>query len=158
MVCVIEKKGDIVVCLDKISDPGNVGTILRTCAWFGIGNILLTKECADVYNPKTIRASAGGIFHLNIISEVTTDFLSSLKNKGFKILLADLKGENIFTYKFSEKIILVFSNEASGPLEKIIKICDNRITIPKIGKVESLNVASASAIIIGQVVNSLFSL
>jgi RNA methyltransferase, TrmH family len=145
----------LTVCLDRISDPGNVGTILRTCSWFGIKNVLLTKECADVYNAKTIRASAGSIFHLNVFEEINENFLISLKDESFKILLADLQGADVFNYKFEKKIILVFSNEAAGPSKEIIKICDDKITIPKFGKVESLNVASASAIIIGEVVKSL---
>jgi TrmH family RNA methyltransferase len=150
-----DENGNLIVCLDRISDPGNVGTILRTCSWFGIKNVLLTKECADAYNTKTIRASAGSIFHLNIMDEIDEDFLLPLKNKGIKFLLADLQGADVFNYNFSKKTILIFSNEASGPTEEIIKICDDKITIPKIGKVESLNVASASAIIIGEAVKSL---
>lgn len=150
-----DEKIKLIVCLDKISDPGNVGTILRTSAWFGIKNIILTKECADVYNTKTIRASAGSIFHLNIIDNIDLEFLSSLKDKGFKILLADLKGKSVFEYNFSSKKILIFSNEAAGPTAEVIKIADEKITIPKFGEVESLNVASASAIIIGQAVKSL---
>lgn len=143
-------KSSPVVCLENISDPGNVGTILRNCDWFGIDNIILLKGCAEIYNPKTIRASMGAVFHLNIFSEIAFDFLSNLKLNDYKILVADLKGENIYSLKFPRKSIIIFSNEASGPSSDLLKISDYLITIPKYGKAESMNVASASAVILSQ--------
>ena len=139
----------LIVALENISDPGNVGTILRNCDWFGVKNILLNPDCAEVYNPKVIRASAGSVFHLNIFEE--KDFYNLLKDQkknGFAILCADLNGENLYTFTYNKKAILVLANEANGPTKNLLEICDYKITIPRIGKAESLNVASASAVIL----------
>jgi len=140
----------IFVCLENISDPGNVGTILRNCDWFGINNIILLEGCAEIYNPKTIRASMGAVFHLNILNEIELERLSAFKLKGYKILTADLKGEDINSFKFPRKSIIIFSSEASGPSQNLLNISDYLITIPKYGNAESLNVASASAIILSR--------
>ncbi len=141
----------LIVCLENISDPGNTGTIIRNSDWFGINDLILSKNCAEIYNPKTIRASMGSIFHVNLYPGINLPVtLSELKNKGFKILCADLQGLNIFDYKLDYKSILIFSNEANGPTPQLLNIADNKITIPKFGKAESLNVASASAVILGE--------
>ena len=143
----------LIVCLENISDPGNVGTILRNCDWFGIYDIILIKGCADVYNPKTIRASMGAVFHLNIFDEIGFDSLSALKLIGYKIVTADLNRENIYNFSLPGKSIIVFSNEASGPSQNLLNISDHLITIPKYGNAESLNVACASAVILSQLKN-----
>jgi RNA methyltransferase, TrmH family len=145
----------LIVAMESISDPGNVGTIIRNCDWFGVKNILLNPDCAEVYNPKVIRASAGSVFHLNIFEE--KDFYGILKEQqenGFVVLCANLNGDDLYTFNNKRKTILVLSNEASGPTEKLLEICDSKITIPKIGKAESLNVASASAIILSTLTKS----
>lgn len=140
---------NLIVAMESISDPGNVGTIIRNSDWFGVKNILLNPDCAEVYNPKVIRASAGSVFHLNIFEE--KDFYNVLKEQkenGFVVLCADLNGDNIYSLNNKHKTILVLSNEANGPTNKLLEICDSKITIPRIGKAESLNVASASAVIL----------
>jgi RNA methyltransferase, TrmH family len=138
----------IVVCLENISDPGNLGTIIRNCDWFGIKDILLVNNCADLYNPKTVRASMGSIFHVRIYEDVQIEHLTELKKNNYNFLCADLNGENIYEYTPPAKSIIIFSNEASGPSQNIIELTDEKITIPKSGKAESLNVASASAVIL----------
>ncbi len=143
-----------VVCLDNISDPGNVGTIIRNCDWFGIKEIILSEGCADIYNPKTLRASMGSIFHATIFENISLQTkIKSLKKNGYEVCCSDLSGENIFDFTFPEKKIIIFSNEANGPSRELLEIADAKITIPKYGKAESLNVASASAIILSQIVN-----
>lgn len=147
----IEKiKENFICCLDNISDPGNVGAILRNCDWFGVKDILLTENCAEIFNPKTIRASTGSVFHLHIFEETETEDLKKLKKKGYNILCSDLKGENVFSFKFKKNSLLVFSNEANGPSKDILNIADTKLTIPSYGKAESLNVASASAVILSE--------
>jgi TrmH family RNA methyltransferase len=144
-----------IVAMESISDPGNVGTIIRNCDWFGVKNILLNPDCAEVYNPKVIRASAGSVFHLNIYEE--QDFYGVFKEQkknGFVVLCADLSGENLYTFTNNKKIILVLANEANGPTDKLLEICDSKITIPGIGKAESLNVASASAVLLSTLTKS----
>ena len=149
-----EIKTNIAVCLDNISDPGNVGTIFRNCDWFGINEIFLTEGCAEVYNPKTIRASMGSIFHLNIFDNINLSSIFNLKKKNYKIITADIKGENIYNFNFPSKAVLIFSNETSGPGMELLEFSDNIITIPKSGNAESLNVASASAVILSQLRNA----
>ncbi len=145
------KFDDVIVALDNISDPGNAGTIIRNCDWFGIKNIFLSKDSVELYNPKLIRSSAGSLFNLNIFREVEPEIiLSTLKSFDYQILVADLKGEDVYDFQFKKKTLLVFSNEANGPSEKFMKLADKKITIPKIGMVESLNVASASAVILSE--------
>ena len=144
-------KDDFLICLDNVSDPGNLGTILRNCDWFGFHNILLTENCAEYLNPKTIRASMGSVFHLDIVEEVKKSDISNLKNNGYKIFCSDINGENLYSTKFLKNSILVFSNEANGPSQEIINLTDKKITIPSYGKAESLNVASASAIILSHI-------
>lgn len=140
---------ELVVCLDNISDPGNLGTIIRNCDWFGIKDILLVNHCTDPYNSKTIRSCMGSNFHLNIYNEI--DFekdLTNLKAAGYTLIYTDTDGKNISEFFLKAKTIIVFSNEANGPSENIISVSKKKITIPKLGKAESLNVASASAVIL----------
>ncbi len=139
----------LIVALENISDPGNLGTIVRNCDWFGVKNILLSSDSAEMYNPKVIRSSAGSIFHLNLFYENNFyGVLEEQKKSGYKILCADLNGENLYSFAKNEKMILVLANEANGPTEKLLQICDLKITIPKKGNAESLNVASASAVLL----------
>lgn len=140
----------LIVMLDNISDPGNLGTILRTCDWFGVKNILLSDNIVDFTNPKVIRSSMGSVFHVNIFDNILADHLTSLKKAGFEILCADIEGENVFTYKSDRKKILILSSESHGPSKEFEKISDKKICIPKIGNAESLNVASASAVLLAQ--------
>lgn len=142
---------NLIVALEGINDPGNVGTIIRNADWFGIKNILLDADCADIYNPKTIRASAGSIFHINLYKDINMNqMLNSFKQKKYKILCTDTRGNNIYNSANYKKAIIVFSNEANGPSENLMSIADEKLTIPKIGKAESLNVASASAVILSE--------
>ena len=140
----------IIVMLDNISDPGNLGTTIRNCDWFGIKNILLSENIVDYTNPKVIRSSMGSVFHVNIYENINSDNLNNLKKNGFEILCADTEGENIFTFRSTNKKILILSSEAHGPTKEIEKISDKKICIPSIGNAESLNVASASAVLLAQ--------
>ena len=140
----------IIVMLDNISDPGNLGTIFRNCDWFGVKNILLSENIVDYTNPKVIRSSMGSVFHVNIYENINSDNLNALKKDGYEILVADLEGENVFTYRSDKKKILILSSESHGPTKEIEKLSDKKISIPKIGNAESLNVASASAVLLAQ--------
>jgi TrmH family RNA methyltransferase len=143
--------GDNIIAIDNISDPGNLGTILRNCDWFGVNYVLVSKGSVELYNPKVIRSSAGSIFHLDIFEEIDlAENLLSLKTKGYQIICSDLIGESVYNFEYSQKNVLVFSNEANGVSREILDVIDKKITIPKFGAAESLNVASASAIILFQ--------
>ena len=148
-------ESDLVVALESVNDPGNLGTIIRTCDWFGIKNILLNEDCADIYNPKVLRASMGSVFHTSIAEG--KDFiitLKLLKEMGFTIVCADILGDSIYSKKRPAKSVIVFSNEANGPSEELLNIADRIITIPPLGYAESLNVASAAAVIISEFTKS----
>jgi len=140
----------IIVMLDSISDPGNLGTILRNCDWFGVKNIFLSENIVDYTNPKVIRSTMGSVFHVNIFDNISTDHLNDLKSIGFEILCSNIEGENVFAYKSDKKKTLILSSEAHGPSKEIEKVSNKKIYIPKIGNAESLNVASASAVMLAQ--------
>lgn len=144
----------ISVFLDRINDPGNLGTILRTCRWFNVKNIFLSSGCADIYNQKVIRASQGAIFNLNIFENYdTAGGLEILYKSGFDIFLTTSHNAgNITELDFGKisKIAFVFGNEASGINRKIL---DNRnykkIKINSFSDCESLNVSTAAAVVLG---------
>lgn len=149
------KHSRLIVALENISDPGNAGTIIRTCDWFGISEIILSENSVDIYNSKVIRSSMGSVFHLRINeSDGFLKDLKKLKTEGYKIICSDMNGENVYQFKPAEKTVLVFSNEANGPSDELIEISDKIVTIPRYGRAESLNVATASAVIISEAVKS----
>ncbi|MBK8943839.1 MAG: RNA methyltransferase [Ignavibacteriae bacterium] len=147
----IEIDGKI-ICLDNISDPGNVGTILRTCVWFGIKNVFISENSVELFNPKVLRASMGAIFSLNIFDEVDlVEIIKKYKKLNYKSYIADLNGVDFKKIKFDGKSIIIFSNEAFGPTKELLNICDTKITIPKKGNIDSLNVSVAAAVILSSI-------
>ncbi len=144
--------GNIILALEDISDPGNVGAIIRNCDWFGVTSVILSETCADIFNPKTLRASMGSLFHLSIKrSKNIIEDLSRFAGEGYSILTAHLSGENIYNLVPPEKFVIVFANEANGPTMELLNVSDKLITIPKFGKAESLNVANSSAVILSEI-------
>ena len=140
---------DFIVAIENVQDPGNAGTIIRTCDWFGIKQIILSNDSVEIYNPKLIRATMGSVFHLNIFeSNDFYDDLISLVRKGYKLICADLNGNDINEMKLSRKTIIVFCNESNGPSRKLLELNPEKVTIKKFGMAESLNVASAAAVIL----------
>jgi TrmH family RNA methyltransferase len=151
----IDKNHKIIIALENISDPGNLGTILRTCDWFGISHVIISSSSADLYNSKVLRSSMGSIFHVNAVCpENFYRELSTIKSKGYSIIGADLTGESIYNFQPEENVIVVFCSEAHGPSSMLQELLDGRITIPKVGDAESLNVASASAVILSQLTHN----
>ena len=140
----------ILIYIENISDPGNLGTIIRNCDWFGVENIFLSKESAEIFNPKVIRASMGSVFHINVFEDVHIKDIGNLKETGYKFICADIDGENIFKARKRDKIILFLSNESKGPSNELLSLMDGKVTIPGKGKAESLNVASASAVLLAE--------
>ena len=139
------------IYLDKISDPGNMGTLIRSCAWFGIKNIALSPKCADPYNPKTIRAAMGAHFVVTLYPN--TD-LSIFKNT-HKIIAADLSGKNANAYEFPNKCVLVLGSEAHGISDQNLGCIEDFIFINKLGSGNSLNVSTAGSILIYLLMNKL---
>lgn len=149
---VLDFKADsVIIGLENIADPGNIGTIIRNCDWFGIKEVYLSTGCAEIYNPKTIRSSMGSIFHINFYEEIRfVDHIKYLQSQGYMCFSTDLEGENLYEFSFPEKSFIIFSNEANGPAKDVLKAVDKKLNIPKFGSAESLNVASASAVIISE--------
>ncbi|MBN1634092.1 MAG: RNA methyltransferase [Ignavibacteria bacterium] len=146
----------ITVLLERINDPGNLGTILRTCWWFNVKNIFLSSGCADIFNPKVIRASQGAIFNLNIFENCCVEKeLDILFKSGFEIFLTTSHGaDEITTCDLSKnsKNVFVFGNETSGISPKLLENKNYRkITINSFSDCESLNVSSAVAVVLGYV-------
>ncbi len=130
--------------LDDINDPGNLGTILRIADWYGINQIFASENTADCYNPKVISASKGSFTRVKI---TYTNLEDLLKDKDLPIYGAYLEGENVHKIKFATSGVLVLGNEANGISPAIAQYISHKITIPRFGKAESLNVAMATAII-----------
>jgi len=137
--------GDKVLYLDGISDPGNLGTLLRTAVAFGYQDVILSKECCSVFNDKAIQASQGAIFLLNLHYESKT--LTNLKKSGYQVIATELKSSVLMEkFKPTNKHVLILGNEAHGVSNECKKIADARIRIDMDG-IESLNVGVAGGIL-----------
>ena len=139
------------VLLDGVQDPGNVGTILRSAYAFGIKSVILTEGCADIYNPKTIRASMGAIFKQRVYT-MSNDEISNLKQSGAKLIGAENKecAIDITKADLSNSIIML-GNEGQGISKELLTLCDEMVKIPISTGSESLNVAVAGSIIMWEV-------
>lgn len=140
---------DIILALDGIQDPGNLGTILRTADSANLKQIIVSKDTADVYNPKVVRSTMGAIFRVKVIeSQNIIDTLREIKKNKFKVVATSLGAtENIYDLDYKKKAI-VLGNEANGVSKEIIDISDSKVIIPMLGKTESLNVSVAAGVIL----------
>lgn len=145
----IDYTQDIIVALDDVQDPGNLGTILRTVDSIGLTQILLSKGTADSFNPKVVRSTMGAIFRVKIIEcEDLKQTLKEIKKHKFKIVASSLQTDNtIYDIKYQKKVIVI-GNEANGVKPEIQEIADEKIKIPMLGKTESLNASVATGIIL----------
>lgn len=142
-------KDNISIMPDEIQDPGNMGTIIRIADWFGIQNIICSESCVDMYNPKVVQSSMGSLGRVNIIYIDLIKFLNG--NKDINVYAATLTGASIYSFnKINEGIILI-GNESKGISNELLKHVSEQITIPKIGKAESLNAAVATGIILSHI-------
>lgn len=143
------EKGLIVV-LDDVRDPGNLGTIIRLCDWFGIETLFCSEESVDIYNPKVVQATMGSISRVNVVYGNLEAFLSKTK---LPIFGAFMDGKNIYKEKLPKNGIIIMGNEANGISSSVEKLVSERIAIPRFGNLqvtESLNVATATAIILSE--------
>ena len=137
-----------VVVLDRVADPGNMGTIIRTADASGYDAIILTKGCVDIYNPKVVRSSMGSIFYMDIVVSDDGEILNTLKDNDFCIVSSYLDTDNEFnSVKYPEKTALILGNEANGISDFWIDNSDILVKIPMFGKAESFNVAISSGIL-----------
>lgn len=146
----IEKDSTIILALDDIRDPGNLGTIIRLCDWFGIGQVVCSNETADIYNPKVVQATMGSIARV-AVSYV--DLPLYLKNAALPVYGTFMDGKNVYRETLPEKCILVLGNEANGISAAVEETVGYRLAIPRFGELqqtESLNVATAAAIFLSE--------
>jgi len=135
--------------LDGVSDPGNLGTIIRLADWFGVKQVILSDDCADVFNPKTISATMGSFCR---VDAVTTDIEQYLENQQHQpILGAFLGGNSVHQHSYQQDTIIVMGSESHGIRPNIERLVSDKITIPSFGHAESLNVAMATGIILDNV-------
>lgn len=148
------KKDPLIVILDSIQDPGNLGSIIRTVDAADWTVVLLTEGCVDVYSEKVVRASMGSLFHVPVIEKCKRDeIFDILREKGIDVLATSLEhSQSYLQTDFSKPLAVIFGNEGNGVSQEMIARADASIHIPLVGKAESLNVAAAAAIILYEAV------
>lgn len=142
---------NLILALDRIQDPGNMGTILRTADWMGIDTIVASTDTVDIFNPKTVQASMGAIARVKVVYTSLPDFLSGLGD--MPVYGTFLDGDNIYRAPLSRGGVVVMGNEGSGISESVERLINRRLFIPPWGDScvsESLNVGSATAIVLSQ--------
>jgi len=158
ILAVIQKKNqnnkidytqDIIIALDGIQDPGNLGTIIRTVDSANLNQIIVSKDTADCYNPKVVRSTMGAIFRVNIIEvEDLIQTLTQIQSNKFEVVVTALDTENsIYDIEYKNKVIVI-GNEANGVSKAVQEIAEKKVKIPMLGKTESLNASVASGIMI----------
>ena len=144
------EKDSIILLLDRIQDPGNMGTLLRTALWYDVKSIATTEGTVDVFSPKVVQSSMGAHAHVNTVQKDELDWVHWAKKNGYTFVIADMEGESARDFSWPAKTILVLGNEGQGP-SQILKAAGNAVTIPAVsGKMESLNVAVSGATLLYQ--------
>lgn len=141
--------GEMLLVLDRVGDPGNVGTMLRTADAAGIGGVVLLEGCVDVYAPKTVRSTMGSLFHVPVFTGAKEElFVKAAKRNGYELLVTALDGaDNLYKANLRGRIAFVMGNEANGVTKTLLQEADKRVYIPMAGRAESLNVAMAAGIV-----------
>lgn len=143
-------KEGLIVALDDIRDPGNLGTIIRLCDWFGIKQLICSEQTVDLYNPKVVQATMGSISRVNVSY---VDLKNTLEELKLPVYGTFMDGENIYKANLQQNAVIVLGNEANGISSEIEKIATHKIAIPRFGDLqvtESLNVATATAIVLSE--------
>ena len=149
-------KGDRLLLRDEVSDPGNLGTIIRSANAFNIDTIILSKTSVDIYNDKVLRASQGMIFKMNIVYSDLVDVINKLKKENYLILGTDvINGEDVRGIKFN-KFALVMGNEGRGVSKEVKSLCDKNLYIKMNKNCESLNVGVATSILLYEIDRSTY--
>ena len=144
------ESSELIVVLDGINNPGNLGTIIRLCDWFGVDQLICSNETVDCYNTKVVQASMGSLTRIAIFYTDLQEYLSRISLPKF---IADMEGETIYNRQLEPPAVLIMGNESKGVSNSIKEIVDTKISIPRFGKLkqtESLNVATATAIMLSE--------
>lgn len=151
-VNIVDKEG-FYILVDRVQDPGNMGTIIRTAHAAGAIGVIVTKGTVDVYNEKTLRSTMGSIFNIPVIEDKNLSLVGRLRDKGFKLVVSSLdKSENFYDVNLTGKIIIAVGNEGGGISEELYDMGDLRVKIPMPGNAESLNVSVAASIMMFEAV------
>ena len=145
-----QKNSNLIMALDAVNDPGNLGTIIRLCDWFGVDQIICSNDTVDSFNQKVVQASMGSLTRVSIHY---LDLANYLTNTNLPAFIADMNGVNVYNTQLPKEGILVMGNEANGVCEEIKQLVTTKIAIPRFGAIqetESLNVATASAILLSE--------
>lgn len=147
---ILDSDNSLIIAAENINDPGNLGTLIRSCVAFNVNGLILSKNCVDLYNPKVLRACAGNIFKLTFIDNLDfNEILPYIKTKGFNIFATSGKAKkNCFDCNFKSKSIIIMGNEANGISQSTLKFADKLIKIPMANNVESLNISVAASILL----------
>jgi len=149
-----EVLNQLCIALDFVQDPGNLGTIIRAAAWFGIKNIVCSLDCVDVYNPKVIQASMGAILHVNVYYSDLKKLVILANEKKLPVLGTMIEGESIYDHKLDNKGIIVLGNESKGISDELIPYITKKIMIPRFSNakqgIDSLNVGMAASIVFSE--------
>lgn len=145
----VDYNADFIVVLDGIQDPGNLGTILRTVDSANLGQIVVSKETADSFNPKVVRSTMGGIYRVNVVRvENIVNELKEMQKNGFEIVVTSLNtNDSIYNIDYNKKVVVI-GNEANGVSKEVLELADKKVKIPMLGKTESLNAGVAAGIMI----------
>lgn len=138
-----------ILALDEISDPGNLGTILRLADWFGIDQIVCAPGSVDVYNPKVVQATMGAIFRVRVFTAPLLEVIESARD-AMEVFIADMNGESLYEIKVADPFMLIMGSEAHGVSAEVRKKAKSVVSIPRFGSGESLNVAISSGIILSE--------
>jgi TrmH family RNA methyltransferase len=146
--------GELAVALESVQDPGNLGTIIRAAAWFGIKDIVCSENCVDLYNPKVIQASMGAILNVNVTYTDLSLFLTEALKKKLPVYGMMLNGESIYTASVNRKGIIFLGNESKGISDNLQQYITKRLSIPKFSKtkagIDSLNVGMAASVVFSE--------
>ncbi|MEG6586493.1 TrmH family RNA methyltransferase [Dendrosporobacter sp. 1207_IL3150] len=144
----------LIVVLDSLQDPGNLGTVIRTADAAGATSVVLTKGCTDVYASKAVRATMGSLFHLPVVSGVNQDdLISFVSDNSINLTATSLSSSSVyFEADFSKPVAIVFGNEGRGVSDRLLDASNNKVFIPIFGAAESLNVAASAAVILYEAV------
>lgn len=143
--------GKLNLILDDIKDPGNMGTIIRSAAWFGVDRLILTSDCVDIYNPKTVQSTMGGLFHLPISIASKKDIITAINSWEGSTLIAEMAGNPSHSFDWPNSLTLVIGSESQGVSMDFRDVADELVSIERKGKGESLNAAVSASILLAQI-------
>lgn len=144
---------NLILFLDGIRDPGNLGTIIRTAKWFGITEIVCSDDCVDAYDRKVVQSTMGALFHVNLVYSDSETALKTSIQKGFSIIGTAMNGTSVYDLARPQKTTLVIGSESHGMRQEVANICDDTCSIPNLEeaqKIESLNAGIATAIVLSE--------